>query len=139
MPFTFYSSPPPPLPYTHTHTHTHTATLTIWQGRIVNSPQVSVQVTQIVGIATVELGGNPASRPTYYFDCISDQNNGSGLSWTRLSAQHDFVFEAIPDGRPGIRLGVGNIDYPDLDIYTCSDRYSSDTVSVNITACELSL
>ena len=95
--------------------------------------------TPIVGIATVELGGDPASRPTCYFDCITDQNNGSGLTWTRLSTQHDFVVEAIPDGRSGIRLNAGGIDYPDLDIYTCSDWYSSDTASMNITAYELSL
>ena len=84
----------------------------------------------------MELGGNPASRPAYYFDCITDLNNGSGLTWTRLSTQHRFVVEAIPDGRPGIRLNAGGIDYVDLDIYTCSDQYGSDTVSVNITACE---
>ena len=112
------------------------ATLTIRQGRITTSPQVSVELIPVVGIATVELGGSAASRPTYYFDCITDLNNGSGIRWTRMSIQLRFDVESIPDGSLGKRLNVGGLDFPDLDIYTCSDQYSDDVASINITACE---
>ena len=96
----------------------------------------SPTIVPIIGIATVELGGNAASQPTYYFDCISSVNNGSGIRWDRMSAQHPFQLIDIPDGSPGKRLDVAGFNYPDLDIYTCSDRYSNDVTSVNITACE---
>lgn len=43
----------------------------------------------------------------------------------------------IPDGSPGKRLDTADISYSDLDTYVCSDRYSNDVASVNITACEL--
>ena len=39
--------------------------------------------TTVIGIATVELGGSPTTRPTYYFDCITNLNNGSGIRWDR--------------------------------------------------------
>ena len=106
------------------------------QGRIVTSGQADVRVFPVVGIATVELGGNDASRPTYFFECITTRNNGSGITWTRLSAQNPFEVVDIPSGSAGKRLEAGRIDYPDLDIYTCSDQYSNDVASINITACE---
>ena len=53
-----------------------------------------------------------------------------------MSAQHRFPVINIPDGSPGKRLDVIGMDYPDLDVYTCSDQYSNDVVSVNIAACE---
>ena len=95
-----------------------------------------VDVFPVVGIATVELGGTPASRPTYFFECITNLNNGSGVRWTRMTTQNRFEEEDIPDGSPGKRLSAGGIDYPDLDIYTCSDQYSDDVISINITACK---
>ena len=116
------------------------ATLTIRQGRITNgSGQVSVELIDVVGIASVELGGNPASRPTYFFECTTNlpMNNGSGIRWTRMTTQHRFEVEDIPDGSHGKRLNVGGINYPDLDVYICSDSTSSDVVSVNITGCKL--
>ena len=110
------------------------AILTIRQGR--RSPG-SISTALIVGVATVELGGLPTSRPTYYFDCISNSNNGSGIRWTRVSAQHRFQVVDIPDGSPGKRMDATGIDYVDLDVYTCSDQYSNQVTSVNISACEL--
>lgn len=110
------------------------ALLIIRQGRTASDGRQSV--VSVVGIATVELGGSPANQPTYYFECITNRNNGSGIRWSRMSAQHRFQVVDIPDGSPGKRLDVEGISYPDLDIYTCSDRYSNDVTSVNITACE---
>ena len=126
----------------HTHTHTlftphHAAILTIRQGRIVPGEPTYTSTTSIIGIATVELGGNAASQPVYYFDCITNLNNGSGIRWSRMSTPHRFHVMDIPGGSPGKRLDVAGINFPDLDVYTCSDQYSDDVASVNITACEL--
>ena len=85
----------------------------------------------------MELGGNAASRPAYYFDCITNLNNGSGIRWSRMNAQNRFHVVDIPDSSSGMRLDVAGIDYPDLDVYTCSDQYSDDIAFVTITACEL--
>jgi hypothetical protein len=86
----------------------------------------------------VELGGDPASQPTYFFDCITTRNNGSGIMWERLSAPNELNVGDIPEGLgvAGKRLNAGGIDYPDLDIYICSDQFSDDVISVNITACK---
>ena len=54
-----------------------------------------------------------------------------------MSAQRRFPVIDIPGGSPGKRLDATGMDYPDLDVYTCSDRFSNDVASVNITACEL--
>ena len=112
----------------------HAAILTITQGRRVG---IDVRLIPIVGVATVELGGDAANRPSYYFDCTTDRNNGSGLVWTKMNTQNRFEVIPIPTGGSGKRLNAGGIDYRDLDVYTCSDQYSDDTVSVNITGCEL--
>ena len=93
----------------------------------------------VVGLATIELGGDAASQPTYFFDCVTDRNNGSGLRWTRSSFPHSFEVDATPDGVPGIRMDVGGIDYPDLDIYICSDQFSDDVARLNITDRKYSL
>ena len=111
------------------------AILTIRQGR--RSPSSDPSTAMIVGIATVELGGRSTSQPTYYFDCITNSNNGSGIRWTRMSTQHRFQVMDIPDGSPGKRMDATGINYVDLDVYTCSDQYSNQVTSVNITACEL--
>ena len=94
----------------------------------------ATSTTTVVGIATVELGGD--SQTTYYFDCITNSNNGSGIRWDRMSTVNRFRVIDIPDGSPGKRLDTADINYPDLDTYICSDRYSNDVASVNITACE---
>ena len=108
------------------------ATLVVRQGRVVSGPQGLVDLIPVIGLATVELD----SDLVYIFDCITDLNNGSGLVWARVSAQHRFQVETIPDGTPGKRLEAVRISYSDLDVYVCSDRYSSDVVSINITGCK---
>ena len=113
------------------------ATLVIRQGRITNeSGEVRVEMIPIVGIATIELGGSPSSRPTYYFECITNLNNGSGIRWTRMGTQHRFHVENIPNHSPGKRLNVRGIGYADLGVYICSDSASNDVISVNITGCK---
>ena len=100
---------------------------------------MNVKLISVVGIATVELGGTPASRPTYFFECITNLNNGSGIRWTRMSAHQRFQVVDTPGNSTGKRMKAENIDYPDLDIYTCSDQYSNDVVSINITACKYNI
>lgn len=70
----------------------------------------------------------------YYFDCISDLNNGSGIVWSRERAPLGFEFVPIPSGESGKRLVVDGITHSDLDVYICSDRHSNDVERVNITA-----
>jgi hypothetical protein len=111
------------------------ARLTLRQGRTLPGGATSTIIVN--GIATVELGGLSSSQPTYFFDCITTRNNGSGIRWDRTSALNRFRVIDIPDGSPGKTLDAVDINYPDLDIYVCSDRFSNDVASVNITACEL--
>ena len=107
------------------------AGLVIRQGRVINTPQASIEIFPIIGIATVELGGD--IQIVNFFDCITDLNNGSDLMWTRRTTQHRFDVGPIPDGSSGRRLRAAGINYSDLDVYTCSDRYSNDFSSINIT------
>ena len=116
------------------------AALTITQGRIINNHgHIEVDVYSVVGIATVELSGDPASRPTYYFDCKTTRNNASGLMWTKMNNQTRFEVQVIPDGSPGKRLNASGIGYHDLDKYVCSDTTSNDVASINITGRESTL
>ena len=94
-------------------------------------PLIAIKLQKVICLATIEF--DSASQPSYFFDCVTDRNNGSGLRWTRLSSPHSFTVNAIPDNVPGIRMDVGGIDYPDLDVYICSDRYSDDVVKLNVT------
>ena len=110
--------------------------LTLSQGRIVSSPVFNLEIFDIVGVATVELGGDAASRPTYFFDCKTNLNNGSGIRWTRMSTDNTFEIESIPDGSAGKRLDAADIDYQHLDVYTCSDQYNGESASLNITGCK---
>lgn len=110
----------------------HVAILTIKQGRV-TSGIPSVQIVRVVGIATVELNEGIA----YYFDCITDRNNGTGLVWARQSSHHRFEVNLIPNGSPGKRLWMVDVEYHDLDVYICSDGYYiDDVVFINITGGE---
>ena len=112
-----------------------TAILTLRQSR--TPPGGATSTTIVIGIATVELSGLSTSQPTYYFDCVTNSNNGSSIRRDRMSTLNRFRVIDIPDGSPGKRLDTADINYPDLDTYVCSDQYSNDVSSVNITACEL--
>ena len=94
-----------------------------------------MQIVRVVGIATVELNAGI----TYYFDCITDRNNGSGLVWVRQNSHHRFEVESIPNGSPGKRLWMVNVEFRDLDVYICSDGYYiEDVMFINITGGECS-
>ena len=116
------------------HTRVLAASLNITQGRIIYTP-LHVELIPVVGIATVELGGSHTNRPNFYFDCTTDLNNGSGITWSRMSGDIRFELSATTNGPPGMRMSLDRIDeFPDFDVYTCSDLYSDDVVSINITA-----
>ena len=112
--------------------HTSTATLSITQGRNILTPVHNVQNYPVVGIATVEL--DQTTPITYFFDCITNLNNGSGLRWTRQSTPHRFPTSAPQSSK--LRLDATGISQSDLDIYICSDLYSADVAAINITDCE---
>ena len=100
------------------------------QGRLLG---VNLEILSVVRIATVKIIGNDYEKPTYFFDCISNQNNGSGLRWTRLDGPQRFAFRPLISGLPGIRMSSGGIHSGDLGVYTCVDDYSDDVAFLNIT------
>ena len=85
----------------------------------------------------MELNGS-LNRPAYYFDCVTNLNNGSGLVWMRLSAENRFEVKDIPNNLTGKRLDATapSIESQDLDVYACKDTWGNETVSVNITDCK---
>ena len=90
---------------------------------MISTPQASIEIFPVVGVATVEIGGHPN-----LFDCITDLNDSSGLRWTKRR----FNIGPIPDGS---RLDLAGIRHSDLGVYTCWDQNSNDNVSINITDC----
>ena len=108
--------------------------MNITQGRLISTPRTIVETFPVVGIATVELGGD--QQITYYFDCITDLNNGSGVRWARRNGLNRFSSVPIPNELPGQRLSAAGIRHSDLDVYTCWDRYSDDVSSIIINDCE---
>jgi len=104
--------------------------LQIYQGRVVTtSIPLGVEVWRVAGVATVELGGlNP---PTYFFDCNSTINNGSGITWSRLGgAQIRFSVREVGNGK---RLDAGVFQYEDLGEYLCLDQRTNNQLILNIT------
>ena len=111
------------------------AALHIIQGRIINTPQASVEMFPVVGIATVAID----NQITNYFDCVTDltSNNGSGIRW--VHDRQRFTVHPITDvsGLPGKRLNLPGITITDLGMYTCWDSYSGDVTNITITDGEL--
>ena len=107
----------------------HTAALHIIQGRVIKTPQASVEMFPVVGIATVAID----DQITNYFDCVTDLrfNNGSGIRWVVHGRR--FTVHPIPDGSPGKRLNLPGITTADLGMYTCWDTYSGDVTNITIT------
>ena len=101
------------------------------QGRILG---IDLQVLEVEGVATVEINGSDALRPTYYFDCTTTLNNGNALTWTYQGGVNRFEVEGIP-GREqeGVRMAAGGISANDLGVYTCLDTSTNINVSITIT------
>ena len=98
---------------------------------------VDIETYEVVGLASVELESE--MRPTYFFDCNTTENNGTGITWTRQSGELHFRVEAIPSRTNGKRLTASGIAANDLGTYICLDTYSNTRVSINITQGELDL
>ena len=111
---------------------TGSSPLRVYQARIVamDGSPVAVQVFQVRGLATVELGG-----PTYHLDCNTSRNDGSGIVWTRVGSHNHFSVSDAPAG--GRRLSLGGLSESDLGVYECSDTLMGDKVAINITTSEL--
>ena len=102
----------------------------MYQGRIFGSP-VQVEVFPIEGLATVELFTN---EQTYYLDCNTSRNDGSGILWRRIDGSNRF---SVSDtfGTASKRLSLSRITESDLGLYECFDNQSDvgDRAIVNIT------
>ena len=100
--------------------------------------KVSVKTFEVIGLASVELEAGPSgSRPTYFFDCNTTLNNGTGITWPYDGEAPRFQVEPIPNSPNGKRLSISGITTSDLGVYTCLDSYTNTNVSINITQGEL--
>lgn len=104
--------------------------LRVYQGRIFGSP-VEVEVFPVQGLATVELVAN---GPTYYLDCNTSRNDGSGIMWRRIGAQNRFSVSDVASSASK-RLSLARLAESDLGLYECFDSQSGagDRAIVNIT------
>ena len=91
---------------------------------------IGVTVWQVEGVATVEIGSGGAS-PSFFFDCNTTANDGSGIVWTREVVPIDFMQTEVNNGR---RLEFGMPDPEDLGVYICTDQTTNEQVSLNITS-----
>ncbi len=81
------------------------------------------------GVATVAIGGIGSDVPDFFFDCNNTNNNGSGIQWSRVGG---LEISTVP-ATSGLSLQLENVDYPDLDVYICTDTYSGESLELNIT------
>ena len=107
----------------------------IYQGRIsVINTQFNVDIYEVIGLASIELeAGSSNARPTYFFDCSTTLNNGSGIMWLYNGDAPRFGVAAIPTSTNGKRLSASGITESDLGLYNCVDTYTNTNVSINIT------
>ena len=129
------------IPPTHnSNSHIHADIQIIYQSRIslALDGQIVVQTYEVIELASVELNLQPGPPPTYFFDCNTTANNGSGITWLGPLPPL-FRVESIPTSSNGKRLSVAGITSDDLGVYTCLDSYTNTTTSVNITMGELQL
>lgn len=102
--------------------------------------QVSIKMFEVLGLASVELEADSSgTRPTYFFDCNTTLNNGTGITWPYNGENPRFRIEPIPSSTNGKRFSTSDIRVSDLGVYTCLDTYTNTNVSINITRGELCL
>ena len=102
----------------------------MYQGRIFGSP-TQVEVFPVEGLVTIELVTN---EPTYYLDCNTSRNDGSGILWRRIDGRNPFSVSDIVH-TASKRLRLARITESDLGLYECFDNQSGagDRAIVNIT------
>ena len=98
---------------------------------------VEVKMFPVQGLATVEL---VAGGPTYYLDCNTSRNDGSGILWRRIDGHNRFIVSDI-DSTASKRLNLVRLNESDLGLYECLDNQSSagDRAIVNITTGRLAI
>lgn len=107
--------------------------LKLYQGRIIAAADsVMVEVFQVQQLATVEF----ILSVTYYLDCNTSRNDGSGIMWRRVGDDNPFQVTAIASGN-GQRLSFADLNNSSLGRYECFDTLSGDSATVNITRGEL--
>ena len=102
----------------------------MYLGRIFGLP-VDVEVFPVQGLATVELATN---EPTYYLDCNTSRNDGSGIMWQKVDGQNRFSVSDVASSASK-RLSLARLTESDLGLYECFDSQSGagDRAIVNIT------
>ncbi len=104
------------------------ATLGIYQTRVSYAPTTSRETFRVEGVATVSIGGQ--NLPDFVFDCNNTKSNGSGIQWSRQGGSE---ISTQPGTNTGLRLLFENLEHDDLDVYTCTDTFTGESVSLNIT------
>ena len=114
--------------------YTGSSPLRVYQGRIFTRANgtVDVKVFPVSGLATVEL----ISSVTYYLDCNTLRNDGSGISWMRVGGDNPFTVSNIGMGN-GQRLRLSGLSETHLGGYVCFDAQSEDRATINLTTGEL--
>ena len=113
----------------------HAEVQRIYQSRISSiNNHVNVDTFEVIGLVSIELeAGSSDARPTYFFDCNTTFNNGSGITWPYNGDAPRFRIEPIPSSTNGKRLSASGITESDLGVYNCLDTYTNINVSINIT------
>ena len=105
--------------------------LETYQGRIsVINFQTDVKVFQVQGLATIKFGEGP--DVTYYLDCITSRNDGSGIEWLGIDSDSTIQVAKAPSGN-GKRLDLSGIRESEVGRYECFDTATGDRAYVNIT------
>ncbi len=76
----------------------------------------------------MSIGGE--NLPDFVFDCNNTNNNGLGIQWSRQVGSKIFTQRGTYTGQ---RILLENIEHDDLDVYTCTDTFTGNSLSINIT------
>lgn len=84
-----------------------------------------------MGVAALSLSGPQVIN--HFFDCENIEGNASDLYWEKRSGTNRFP-SAIVGNRLRLDMapGSGAVFYSDLDVYTCRDSVTGQSVSIDM-------
>ena len=103
------------------------AELSISRGRVSSS---GATIEEVEGVVALALGVRGVNQ---FLDCTGTHFNGSNLEWRRENGILTFPTQTRSISK---RLDLSNAQYSDEGIYTCSDSFTNDSISINITGGE---